>query len=161
MPDSAVMPDTAFKIDAVFFIMQLLCTFAMTGIIWFVQIVHYPLMRRVGKGRFTRYLQTHMLLTTFVVAPVMLIEAAAVVYGLLVPNPWLHGDAAQLGAVLLLVVWLVTFIVHVPQHRRLAEEFEARAYRRILFGNWIRAYAWSFRSIILVFSLLRVFVAEP
>lgn len=155
------MPDAAFKLDAVFFIMQLLCTFSMTGIIWFVQIVHYPLMRRVGKGRFTRYLQTHMVLTTFVVAPVMLIEAVAVVYGLLVPTAWLDGEAAQLGAVLLLVIWLVTFFVHVPGHRRLSREFEARAYRRILFGNWIRAYAWSFRTIILVFSLLRVFVPQP
>ena len=154
------MPDPASKIDAVFYIMQMLCTFSMTGIIWFVQIVHYPLMRKVGKGRFARYMQTHMLLTTFVVAPVMLIEAVAVVYGLLMPNPWLEGDAANIGAVLLLIIWLVTFAIHFPQHRRLAVEFEARAYRRILFGNWIRAYAWSFRSIILVFSLLRVFVGE-
>jgi hypothetical protein len=160
MTETAIMPDAAFKVDAVLFIMQLLCTFSMTGIIWFVQIVHYPLMRHVGKGRFTRYLQSHMVLTTFVVAPVMLIEAGAVLYGLFVPNIWLDGDAAQLGAVLLLIIWLVTFFVHVPGHRQLSKDFEARAYRRILFGNWIRAYAWSFRSIILVFSLLRVFVAE-
>ena len=152
------MPVPAFKIDAVLFIMQLLCTFALTGIIWFVQIVHYPLMRKVGKGRFSRYLQSHFVLTTFVVAPLMLIEAGTVIYGLLSPNAWLQGDTAQLGAVLLLVVWLATFFLHLPQHRRLARQFEARAYRRMLFGNWIRAYAWSFRSIILVFSLLRAFV---
>jgi hypothetical protein len=154
------MPESTMKADAVLYIMQLLCTFSLTGIIWFVQIVHYPLMRKVGKGRFARYLQTHMVLTTFVVAPLMIIEAAAVIYGLIFPNIWLQGDTAQLGAILLLIIWLVTFFVHVPHHRKLARSFDARSYRRILFGNWIRAYAWSFRSIILVFSLLRVFAGD-
>ncbi|MCB2206638.1 hypothetical protein KQI65_17995 [bacterium] len=153
------MPDSS-KIDAVMYILQLLCTFSMTGIIWFVQIVHYPLMRKVGKGRFSRYLETHLVLTIFVVAPVMLLEGVSVIYGLLRPNPWLQGDALTLGAGLLLLIWLISVFVHFPQNRRLAKEFEARAYRRLLFGNWIRVYAWSFRSIVLLFSLLRVFAAE-
>lgn len=149
--------ETLLKVDDVFFLVQIFCTFAMTGIIWFVQIVHYPLMRKVGKGRFVRYTQTHFVLTAFVVGPLMLLEAVAVVYGLLQPTPWITNDAAQLGAILLLVIWISTFALHLPQHRRLEREFEARAYRRLLFGNWIRCYAWSFRSIVLVFSMLQAF----
>ena len=148
---------TLLKVDDVFFLVQIFCTFAMTGIIWFVQIVHYPLMRKVGKGRFVRYMQTHFVLAAFVVGPLMLLEAAAVVYGLLTPTPWITHDAALLGAVLLLVIWISTFAIHLPQYRRLEREFEARAYRRLLFNNWIRCYAWSFRSIILVFSMLQAF----
>ncbi|MBE0645696.1 MAG: hypothetical protein IH600_16575 [Bacteroidetes bacterium] len=152
------MPEeTLLKVDDVFFLVQVFCTFAMTGIIWFVQIVHYPLMRKVGKGRFVRYAKMHLVLTAFVVAPLMLLEAAAVVFGLLHATPWITNEAARLGAILLLIIWISTFAIHLPQHRILEQEFEARAYRSMLFGNWIRCYAWSFRSIILVFNMLQAF----
>ncbi|MFA6232803.1 MAG: hypothetical protein WC824_01275 [Bacteroidota bacterium] len=149
--------DALLKLDDVFFLVQVFCTFAMTGIIWFVQIVHYPLMRKVGKGRFVRYAQMHFILTAFVVGPLMLLEAAAVIFGLLHATPWITDEAARLGAVLLLVIWVATFALHLPQQRKLEQEFEARAYRRLLFGNWVRCYAWSFRSIILVFNMLHAF----
>lgn len=152
MPEHAML-----KVDDAFFLVQIFCTFAMTGIIWFVQIVHYPLMRQVGKGRFVRYTKTHFVLTAFVVGPLMLLELAAVLYGLLYPTPWITDDAARLGAGLLAVIWISTFALHLPQQRRLEKEFEARAYRRLLFGNWVRCYAWSFRSIVLVFSMLKAF----
>jgi len=122
-----------------------------------VQIVHYPLMRKVGRNRFIQYMQLHTVLTGFVVAPLMLIEAAAVLFGLLYSTAWISDESSQLGAVLLLLIWISTFAFQVPQHRRLSRGFEARAYRRLLIGNWIRAYAWSFRSVILVFNMLRAF----
>ncbi len=149
--------DALLKLDDVFFLVQVFCTFAMTGIIWFVQIVHYPLMRKVGKGRFSRYAQMHLVLTAFVVGPLMILEAAAVVFSVLYSTPWITDESAMLGAILLLVIWIATFALHLPQHRKLMQEFEARAYRRMLFGNWVRCYAWSFRSILLVFSMLQAF----
>lgn len=152
------MPAEALpKIDDVFFLVQIFCTFAMTGIVWFVQIVHYPLMRQVGKGRFVRYTRTHYVLTVFVVGPLMLLETVSVVFGLLHSTPWIRDDTAWLGAALLAVIWIVTIAIQLPQQRRLEKVFEARAYRRLLFGNWVRCYAWSFRSIILVFSMLHAF----
>ena len=50
-------------------------TLVMVGVIWFVQIVHYPLMARVSRGEFAAYASEHQRRTTFVVAPAMLIEA--------------------------------------------------------------------------------------
>ena len=47
----------------------------MVGLIWFVQVVHYPLFQRVGAKDFVPYEQNHQRLTTWVTAPVMLLEA--------------------------------------------------------------------------------------
>ncbi|MBR9977472.1 MAG: hypothetical protein KFH87_05240 [Bacteroidetes bacterium] len=149
---------TQDKIDVVFFLLQVFCTFALTGIIWFMQIVHYPLMRKVGKGRFVVYARAHLMLATFIIAPLMLLEATAVFYGLISQTHWIADEASRLGAVLLLIIWIITFALHLPQQRKLEREFEARAYRRMLFGNWVRCYGWSFRSIILVFSMLQAFI---
>lgn len=34
---------------------HLAATFYMVGVIWFVQIVHYPLLEKVGTDRFSTY----------------------------------------------------------------------------------------------------------
>ena len=35
-------------------LLQLASTLAMVGLIWFVQVVHYPLFEKVGAGGFRR-----------------------------------------------------------------------------------------------------------
>ena len=49
-------------------------TLFLVGLIWFVQIVHYPLMARVPVSEFAAYEHEHQNPTTFAVAPTMLIE---------------------------------------------------------------------------------------
>jgi len=44
-------------------------TLVMVGVIWFVQVVHYPLMARVSASEFAAYEREHQNRTTFVVAP--------------------------------------------------------------------------------------------
>ncbi|MCG8583206.1 MAG: hypothetical protein MI757_00650, partial [Pirellulales bacterium] len=60
-------------------LLQLVSTLTMVGVIWFVQIVHYPLFGLVGTSDFGRYEQVHQNRTTRVVAPLMLIEAVTAV----------------------------------------------------------------------------------
>jgi hypothetical protein len=49
----------------------------MTGVIWFVQIVHYPLFAKVGTGEFIAYERNHADRTGYVVAPPMIFELGA------------------------------------------------------------------------------------
>ncbi len=57
-------------------LVNLAATLFMVGVIWFVQIVHYPLFARVGAGGFPAYSERHSRLTGLVVGPLMLAEAA-------------------------------------------------------------------------------------
>jgi len=68
---------------ATLFVAHLTATLFMTGVIWFVQIVHYPLFRLVGNSEFARYETAHTFWTTWVVAPPMLTEMATAVLLLL------------------------------------------------------------------------------
>jgi len=63
-------------------------TWFMTGLIWFVQIVHYPLMGAVQADAFPAYEVAHQRRTTWVVGPVMLIEASCAVLLFWLP----HGE---------------------------------------------------------------------
>jgi hypothetical protein len=53
---------------------NLAATLFMVGVIWFVQVVHYPLFSRVGSEKFSLYPKAHSRLTTYVVGPPMLVE---------------------------------------------------------------------------------------
>ena len=53
---------------------NLSATLFMVSVIWFVQMVHYPLFARVGQEKFALYSGAHSRLTPYVVGPPMLVE---------------------------------------------------------------------------------------
>lgn len=117
-------------------------TIYMTGVIWFVQVVHYPLFNRVDSDRFTEFESNHQRLTGRVVMLPMLIELALAV--LLV---WFRPDLLSLaGLALLVTIWLSTVVFQIPAHRRLAQGFDDETHRRLVGTNWIRTLAWSLRT---------------
>jgi hypothetical protein len=128
-------------------------TVAMTGLVWFVQVVHYPLMRRVGAGGFVLYERQHTRRTTWVVAPLMLVEATtAVVIAAAAPTDGTRA-LAWMGLALLTLIWLSTALLQVPCHRRLESGFDERVLARLVATNWGRTAAWTLRSV-LAFGLL-------
>jgi hypothetical protein len=131
-------------------ITQAVSTLAMTGLIWFVQIVHYPLFRRIGEDKFAAYEKEHEKRTSFVVGPLMLLEAAsAVALVLLLPG----GLLAWAGVILLAIIWLSTFTLQVPQHRKLEKGFDHDAHSFLVTTNWIRTLSWSARSVMVLVIL--------
>jgi len=129
-------------------------TWFMTGLIWFVQIVHYPLMAGVGRERWIEYENLHRQRTTVVVLPAMLIEAASGFLILIL----LHGAEASragqlltsvwLSTALLVATWLSTALVQVPLHHTLSRAFDPVLLRRLVMTNWFRTALWTIRAIL-------------
>lgn len=129
---------------------HLAATLFMTGSIWFVQIVHYPLMDAVGPVNYTDYHRRHQNLTSYVVGPVMLFELATAIALLYLcwqttVSIWAFANLVMLG-----IIWASTFLVQVPCHERLAKGFSREAHRRLVNTNWIRTVAWTSRSALLL-----------
>ncbi len=125
-------------------------TLFMVGLIWFVQVVHYPLFGSVGREGFARYSQAHSRLTGFVVGPPMLVEAATAV-ALVVRAP--QGVPFSLpltGLVLLAVVWLSTAFLQSPQHTVLGRGFVADSHRFLVLSNWVRTVCWTARGVVVL-----------
>lgn len=131
-------------------------TLMMTGVIWFVQVVHYPLFAGVGKAEFAQYEASHSGLTTLIVAPLMLVELITAFFLLVqkpeeVPAPW-----PLIGLLLVGLIWLTTFFVSVPQHGILSSGFDEQAHRTLVLSNWIRTIAWSARSVLVLGLIARM-----
>jgi uncharacterized membrane protein len=88
------------------------------GLIWFVQIVHYPLYANVGREQFPEYEALHNRLTTWVVGPAMRLEMVSAV-ALLRYAPNGSTSLAWLGLGLLIVIWISTATLSVPAHNLL------------------------------------------
>lgn len=130
------------------FAAQLVSTLAMVGLIWFVQLVHYPMFANVGPAQFAEYEQIHQQRTTWVVAPLMLTEFATGAV-LLVTS---YGDWQFLwyvcGACLLACIWISTAILQVPRHAALAAGYRQRDHQALVSTNWLRTAAWTARGLI-------------
>jgi hypothetical protein len=134
---------------------QLAATLYMVGVIWMVQLVHYPLYNRVGREAFPDYETRHNDGMTLVVGPAMLLEAATVALLALLPSSRVPASSAWLGAGLLAVIWLSTLFLQVPCHNRLVSGFDQATYELLVTSNWIRTIAWSLRGALAMWMVWR------
>lgn len=134
------------------FLLNVGSTLFMVGLIWFVQIVHYPLFQQVGVEQFSTYEQEHQRLTTFVVMPVMLCEIATAILLLRFRPEALPLGFVWLGISLVAVVWGLTFFVQVPQHTLLSEGYCESVARQLVVGNWSRTWVWTLRGALVIWS---------
>ena len=127
---------------------HLLSTTAMVGLIWFVQVVHYPLFAAVGTDQFLAYEAAHTRRTSWVVGPFMAVEGAMALTLLAFPGDGLGRALPLLGVALLGIVHASTVLLQVPAHRRLSAKADAATMRRLVASNWIRTVGWSARAVV-------------
>lgn len=133
------------------FIIHLFTTFFMTGLCWFVQLVHYPMFKGVRLEDFPAY-QKRNFKTLIITAPIMTLELLTGLYLL-----YLNLESPYMINVLLLVViGLSTALLQVPIHLKLAQKGSSQLIRRVIRTNWIRTLSWSIRSMVLLYLMLNV-----
>jgi len=141
---------------AIYFIHLFLAIF-LCGIIWFVQVVHYPLFRRIGDFEFPDYHRRHMTSTGSLVGSAMVGEISTAI-ALVVLEPGilsLWQFASSLG--LLALIWISTFFVQVPLHRKIHIEPTPSLLRQLVKTNWVRTIGWSGRAVLLSWLWMRSF----
>lgn len=126
-------------------------TLMLVGLIWFVQVVHYPQFVRVGADRFTQYQSAHVRLTTWVVALPMLVEAVTSAALVWQPSSQDLDLACWAGLSLVIGIGVSTAVLQVPRHNALAKGFDSMAHRGLVLSNWIRTVAWSPRGVLVLF----------
>jgi len=135
------------------FYIYMASTWAMFGIIWFAQIVHYPLFSRVGKESFTDYQTANLFLTVLVVIPLQGIELVTAVLLVWKPPAGILPVQIWTNLVLIGITWLSTAILQIPSHFKLSRGYETRIQNRLVYSNWIRTVIWSIRGGIIFWML--------
>ncbi len=143
-------------------ILNFAATCYMTGVIVFVQIVHYPLFNKVGRHEFASYAERHQWLTSWVVGGPMITEAfLAVVFMIWLGTPEgiarLDGYMVFANVGLALFILGVTAIFSIPCHAALAAGHDARVISRLVWTNWLRTFAWTAKAALAARMLIHAF----
>ena len=127
--------------------------FMMTGLIWTIQLVHYPSFYWIEKSAFTDFEVFHSRRISFIVIPVMIIELGS---GVLLTLFSGYQSSWLLNLVGIIIIWLSTFVLSVPCHQKLSQNRDEATIKRLVQTNWPRTILWSVRSVFLFWILVTV-----
>lgn len=128
--------------------LELVTCALMTGLIWLIQIVHYPGFAFVDSSKFINFHEFHSRRITWIVLPVMTTE---LLVGLWMVWSFKFSSASLLNAFGLLVIWTATAYIGGILHGRLAAGMDLQTIEQMVQWNWVRTIAWSFRLLLLMF----------
>jgi multidrug transporter EmrE-like cation transporter len=140
-------------------LIQVATTWAMTGIIWFVQLVQYPSFAQVDPTSFQAFHAHHSSAISFIMAPLMVLEALSAFAFLWAPLRVQSSWQIWLGIGLVIVIWASTILLQVPAHSRLGSGFDEDSWRLLVSSNWVRTVAWSARAGLVTYWLYETLAA--
>lgn len=135
-------------------------TFFMVGLIWVIQVVHYPSFPLVGADGFSHFEAAHtrrMAMLLALPAPVEIVTAAALLW---VRPAGVPATLIVASGALLVVVWITTGAVQARMHSQLSRGHDPELIRRLIATNWWRTLLWSGRGVTVGMMLLAALGAE-
>jgi len=134
--------------------LQALASGSMCGLIWFVQLVHYPLFRHLEGEQAQKYSLDNQRRTPWVVIPLMLMEMVTALCLAVWPPAAIGRGMAIAGVGLIVVIWGSTAGIQVPLHARLEREgHPEEVVAKLVQSNWLRTALWTARAVLAVWMM--------
>ncbi|MAI87886.1 MAG: hypothetical protein CMF98_01970 [Candidatus Marinimicrobia bacterium] len=129
-------------------------TFFMTGIIWLIQLIHYPSFSFIDKNMYSKFQTFHMNRISFLVGPIMILELLSGFYLLLFF--YSESNFFVINFILNILILTMTIIVFGTIHKKLIEGFKFSLFAKLISMNWIRTILWSMKSIFIFLYKLNI-----
>ena len=129
-------------------LVHLTFTSIMTGVIWVIQIVHYPSFHFIEKELYTAFQKFHMNKISIIVIPIMLAE--------LITGMMLFLDKSYksplliISVIILVLIWLTTGVFFTKAHNELITGYQQAVVNQLVVMNWIRTSLWTLRLLLLI-----------
>ena len=117
---------------------NLASTWFMVGLIWLIQIVHYPLFLYIGSKEFSLFHKKHKIFILPVVGIVMICELITSVIIFLQLQSKIPNWILIIGLMLLGIIWVSTLLIQIPLHYKLNSKFDEHLIIMLVKTNWIR-----------------------
>ena len=131
------------------FTVHLIFTSIMVGVIWLVQVVHYPSFNFIDKKFYSDFQNFHIKRISFIVIPVMLLELVSGLILIFLDNR--HSTPILISFGILILIWIITGLFFAKAHQDLTVGYDREIVKKIIKLNWIRTLLWSIRLILLLF----------
>ena len=135
------------------FLVHLISNSVMIGVILITQLITYPSFLGIDKNEFVKFHNNYVRNISFVAVPAMTLELLTLVY----MNMNINNLILMKSLLVLIVIWLVTFIVIVPIHNNLSKRLEIEKIVSLIRYNWIRTVLWTSKFFIILYIFYEEF----
>ena len=133
-------------------ILHLTATSVMVGVIWVIQLVHYPSFHFVELKQYNTFQRFHMSRISYVVIPAMLAELFTLILILISMD---QIDTLVLAsAILLIFIWLMTAVFFSGVHQKLTLGYDQTVVDKLVKLNWGRTLLWTLRLLLISIYML-------
>ncbi len=135
------------------FYLHIVTTSMMIGLIWVVQLVHYPSFHFVDRNRYELFQDFHMRNISWIVFPIMSVE---LITGILLIQSPVFGHSNKLffiSMILLALIWFLTATLFISIHKNLSNGYNKNIIYRLVNLNWLRTILWSLRMVFIFGSI--------
>lgn len=126
----------------------------MTGLIWLVQLIHYPSYKYINPTKFSAYQNFHTTTITFIVGPVMVME---IFTGMAILFDQKLNLLSSINFTGLILIWAATVFFSVPLHGKLSTGSDLQTIHSLISTNWIRTICWTLRSVLIIYFMTGIF----
>jgi len=105
-------------------------------------------MRFIASTEFQDFEKLHCKRIGQIVGPVMLAEGVAALAIWWFSRTFFESTLSSMGVLLIAAIWLCTFTVQMPIHRRLEDGRDEALIAKLVQTNWFRTVAWTLRAIV-------------
>jgi len=119
----------------------------MVGVIWIIQLVHYPSFHFIERNQYTTFQRFHMSRISYVVIPAMVTELFTLI--LIIISIDQVNLIILASALLLIVIWLMTAVFFSGVHQKLTLGYDQAVVEKLIKLNWGRTLLWTLRLLII------------
>ena len=132
-------------IENFLFYLHLVATSIMIGVIWVIQLVHYPSFHYIDRSRYELFQDFHMRNISWIVFPLMSVELITGILLIQSPTFGYPNKLFFISMVLLVLIWFLTATLFISIHKNLSKGFNKDIINKLVNLNWLRTILWSLR----------------
>ena len=125
---------------------HLLATAILTGAIWVIQLIHYPVFKYIDKSYFKLFMKFHVRGILIFVLPFMLIEIVSGTYLFIIGH---NSILFLFSLVILYLIWISTLSIFSNYHKKLQHDKDNDIINKLVKYNWFRTLGWTVRLILI------------
>jgi hypothetical protein len=140
--------------ETIFLLINLLSTVLIAGIMWFVQLVHYPLFNAIPARNLINYGYYHTRKISGIIKPLFIVDFTTLLLLLILLGSNLSTNLMMVNIVIFIITVILTQIVFIPIHQKLSKSPNSQTISQLIRLNWIRTLIWSLK---VVFMLIIIY----
>ena len=129
---------------------HIISTSIMVGVIWVIQLVHYPSFKYMKDSDYIIFQKYHMSNISYIVFPAMFTE---LITSLLIFFSGEKSFLFMLSMICLSLIWVITGVLFTKFHSTLQKGKDLKMIEKMIKANWIRTLLWTMRLIMILFVI--------